>query len=44
MDMAEQSLCPRHTQRCLTLVREVEVKMHKVILVRQSHIKCHSGP
>lgn len=36
MDMAEQGLCPRHMQRCLTLVREVAVKMHKVILVRPS--------
>lgn len=36
MDLAEQGLCPRHMQGCLTLVREVAVQMHKVIVVRQS--------
>lgn len=36
MDLAEQGLCPRHMQGCLTLVREVAVQMHKVILVKQS--------
>lgn len=36
MDMAEQGLCPRNMQRCLTLIREVAIQMHKVILVRQS--------